>query len=143
MNENTEGRPFPASVARSFVLTNISVRANAIECVTNAPDGFCVQIKEPKRNLEQNALLWELLEKFSNQLKWPVNGQFERLTSEEWKDILSAAFNQEHVRTAVGLNGGLVMLGMRTSVMSKKRFSEFVEFIQAIAADRGIDLGPT
>ena len=140
MIEDVAGTTFPARMARSFVLGNITARARAIQCVTDAPDGWCVSVKEPRRNLEQNALMWELLEKFSNQLLWPVNGEMSRLSPEEWKDVLSAAFNREAVRLAQGLNGGIVLLGMRTSRMSKRRFSEFIEFIHAIAAEKEIDL---
>lgn len=38
----------------------------------------------------------------------------------------------------MGLNGGVVMLGLRTSKMSKKRFSEWIDFLKAVAADRGV-----
>jgi hypothetical protein len=71
-----------------------------------------------------------------------VNGERIQLEPEEWKDILTAAFRNEQHRIAQGLNGGMVILGMRTSRMRKTEFSQFLEFINATAADRGVNLNP-
>jgi hypothetical protein len=60
------------------------------------------------------------------------------LTPEEWKDVLSSAFYREQARLAMGLDGGVVMLGARTSKMGKRVFGEFLEFLHATAADRGV-----
>jgi hypothetical protein len=125
-----------------FILAHHEARRRAIAAVAEAPDGYAVTIKAPTRNLEQNALLWVLLTAFSEQLKWPVNGAMARLSPEEWKDILTAAFRNESQRIAAGLNGGMVMLGMRTSQLSKSQFAEFIEFVQSVAADRGVTLEP-
>jgi hypothetical protein len=63
-----------------------------------------------------------------------------QLSPEEWKDILSAAFRRETVRVAMGLDGGMVMLGARTSTMGKKEFSEWLDFLNATAALRGVNV---
>ena len=126
--------------ARAFFLVHDEARRRAIEAVRDAAPGMVVQIKEPTRNLEQNALLWKILQAFSEQLLWPVNGHMTKLTAEEFKDILSAAFKSETVRLAQGLNGGVVMLGARTSKMSKREFSEFLEFVHMVAAERGVEV---
>ena len=106
--------------------------------VADAPQGHVVTVSEPRRGLDQNALLWVLLQAFSEQLQWPVNGQMVKLSPEEWKDLLSAAYKRESQRIAMGLDGGMVMLGMRTSKMGKREFAEFIEFIHATAAIRGV-----
>lgn len=124
-----------------FQLVHDAARRRATAAVAAAPHGYVVHLKEPTRSLEQNARLWALLTRFSQQLQWPVNGAMQRLTPEEWKDILTAAFSNETQRVALGLNGGMVILGLRTSQMGKKRFGEFMEFIEATAAERGVDLG--
>lgn len=121
-----------------LTLTGQAAKLAACRHVMEAKEGDQVVIREPKRNLDQNAALWPLLECFSRQLKWTVNGEFVRLDPAEWKDVLSAAFDEETVRLAEGLNGGKIMLGKRTSQFSKKRFSEFLEFIHAAAAQRGV-----
>ena len=128
---------------RLFVLVNEAVRARCAEYIARvAPDGWVVRVQEPTRNLEQNALMWVLLTAFSEQLLWPVNGAMVKLDPEEWKDVLTAAFKQETQRIAMGLNGGMVILGMRTSKMGKRQFAEFIEFMQSVAVDRGVVLEP-
>lgn len=125
---------------RIFNLVHAEARRRAVEAVQQAPESYVVSVGEPTRNLEQNAAQWPLLEAFSKQLQWPVNGAMCWLTPEEFKDVLSAAFLGETVRLAMGLNGGVVMLGMRTSKMSKATFSDWLAFLHATAADRGVDI---
>lgn len=125
---------------RVFGLVHLEARKRAAQCVAGAPDGYVREVREPSRNSSQNALLWVWLTAFSKQLVWPVNGAMVKLEPEEWKDILSAAYRQESQRIARGLNGGMVMLGMRTSKMGKREFAEFIEFVQSVAADRGVML---
>lgn len=120
-----------------FVLSHDLARKRAEERVRTCPDGWHVQIKEPKRNNDQNAAMWGVLEAFAAQLQWPVNGVMTNLTKEEWKDLLSAAFRKEQ-RVAMGLDGGFVMLGQKTSHFTKREFSEFLDFIHATAAQRGV-----
>lgn len=105
-----------------------------------------VTAQEETRNTPQNSLMWVWLQAFSEQLEWPVNGAMVKLEPEEWKHILSAAYKQETARLAMGLNGGVVMLGLRTSRMGKREFAEFMEFLKATAALRGVvleELEPT
>jgi hypothetical protein len=119
-----------------FRLAHAEARQRARDAIAQAPDGYVVTIKPPTRSLEQNAALWALLTEFSERLEWPVNGAMVRMTPEEWKDVLTAAFRQETARLAMGLTGGVVMLGSRTSKMDKRTFSEFLDFAQAVAAER-------
>jgi NinB protein len=125
---------------KSFQLVHSEARRRALEAVQNAPDGYVVTVAEPTRNLDQNSALWPLLQAFAEQLVWPVNGEMERLTAEEWKDILSSAYRKEYCRVAPGICGGMVFLGLGTSKMSKREFSEFLEFVHATAVDRGVNL---
>lgn len=128
------------STKQKFILAHDMARRGAMEAVARAPAGFVVEVREPSRNLDQNALLWVLLTEFSRQLEWPVNGKMVRLSPEDWKTILSASFRRETQRMTQGVDGGLVMLGARTSQMGKREFAEFIEFIQSVAAERGVEL---
>ena len=123
---------------RSFILAHPEARRRAIACVAEAPEGYAVSVSEPNRTTEQNAAQWPYLQGFSEQLQWPVNGAMTWLDRDEWKDLLTAAFQEETVRLAQGLNGGVVMLGLRTSKLGKRRFSEWMEFLKATAALRGV-----
>jgi phage-related protein len=89
------------------------------------------------RTLEQNDYLWSLLRDISKQVPWPVNGTNQLLEPEDWKDILSAGLKQDQ-RIAAGINGGWVMLGVRTKKMTIKQMSELLEFIQWFGADKDV-----
>jgi len=115
-------------------------RDRALRAVKEAPDGDWVKVEPSTRSKDQNAAQWPILEAFAAQLQWPVNGHLTYMTSEEWKDVLSAAFRREKVRLAMGLDGGVVMLGQRTSKFNKATFSEWLEFLHSVAADRGVDV---
>ena len=123
-----------------YILAHDLARRRAVAAVAEAPAGFVVTVDEPRRNLAQNDLMWVLLQAFADQLQWPVNGSMEWLTADEWKDILTAAFKRETVRVAMGLDGGMVMLGSRTSKFSKAQFSEWLDFLNATAAARGVEV---
>lgn len=126
---------------QQFILAHDEARRRAVDAVRQAPPMFTVKVAPPARTLDQNAVQWPILEAFSKQLQWPVNGQMVSLTPEEWKDVLTAAYQREAVRMALALDGkGMVMLGMRTSRMSKRQFSEYIDFLHAAAAERGIEL---
>lgn len=129
---------------RVFVVgAHPQARGNALRAVQDAPEGFAITIGEPSRSLEQNAAQWPILEAFSAQLEWPVNGRMVNMTADEWKDVLTAAFERESVRLAMAIDGpGVVMLGTRTSQMGKRRFSEWLEFLHATAAARGVVVYP-
>lgn len=107
-------------------------RSRALEAVRTAPEGYTVEIKPKTRTLEQNARLWAVLGEISEQVDW--YGQ--KLTAEEWKDVFSAALHRQKV--VPGLEGGFVVLGQRTSRMTKKEFSDLMELINAFAAERGV-----
>lgn len=123
-----------------FKLAHAQARRGALEAVETAPDGYCVTVSEPTRSLDQNAAMWPILQAFSDQLQWPVNGAMVWMTPDEWKDVLTAAFERENVRLAMGLDGGVVMLGLRTSKFGVRKMSEFIDFLHATAAARDVDL---
>lgn len=127
---------------KTFYILSEEIRRRAQMFLATCPLGLAVSFQEATRSLEQNAAQWPILEAFSKQMQWPVNGQMVWLTPEEYKDVLTAAFQGETVRLAAGLNGGVVMLGLRTSNFDKKRFSEWLDFLNATAALRGVELEP-
>ena len=122
-----------------YRLVHPTARSSALEAVRAAPEGYVVRLGEPTRNLDQNAAMWPLLQAFADQLEWPVNGRMTKLSPDDWKDILTAAFGREQ-RIAEGLGGGYVFLGMRTRELSKERFSEWLDFLKATAVERGVEI---
>ena len=125
---------------KTFILVHAEARRRAAQAVQDAPDGYAVTVGEPTRSNSQNSAQWPILQAFADQLQWPVNGSMCNLTPEEFKDILTAAFRRETVRVAMGLDGGMVMLGQRTREFTKAEFSEWLEFLNATAAIRGVKI---
>jgi hypothetical protein len=117
----------------AFIITK-SNRDQIRRWLERAPDGFRVEIAEPKRTDAQNRLLWPLLTALSVQVKW--HGL--TLSPEDWKDVMTAGLKRE-ARMVPNMDGnGFVALGMRTSTMTKAEFSELVELIYAFAAREGV-----
>ena len=123
-----------------FILAHQEARRRAIQAVQDAPDGYMVRVTEPTRTLDDNAAQWPILQAFSDQLEWPVNGKMVKMSPDEWKDVLTAAFMRETVRLAMGLDGGVVMVGQRTSKFTRSQWREWKAFLKATAADRGVTL---
>lgn len=99
-----------------------------------------VTVEHETRNLADNAVQWPILNAFSDQLLWQVNGEMVKMSPEEWKDVLTAAYRQETVRLAMGLNGGIVMLGQRTSKFKHEEWPDWMAFLESVADDRGIKI---
>lgn len=99
----------------------------------NVPEGTTVEFRAPRRSLDQNALMWSLLGQISKQVDW--YGQ--KLSSEDWKDVLTASLRR--TRVVPGIDAGtFVPLGMRTSQMTKEEISELIELVYAFGAERGV-----
>jgi hypothetical protein len=127
---------------RVFVLSHPEARQRAAQTCQEAPQGFVVTVAEPTRTLEQNAAQWPILAAFAAQKQAVINGRLEWVTDEDWKDILTAAFNNELTRVALGLDGRMVLLGQRTSKFGKGKFSNWIEFLNATAAEMGVVVYP-
>ena len=122
-----------------FRFVHNEARRRAAEYCMTSPDGTIAEFKDASRTLEQNAAQWPYLLGFSQQMEWPVDGVMCKLSDEEWKDILTAAFEGETTpRIAKGFDGGVVMLGRRTSKYGKKKFSLWMEWLIAAATLKGI-----
>ena len=109
---------------RPLFITGEVARKAICRHVLAAPDGYVVTIKEPTRNLEQNAKMWAMLGDLETQCDWHGN----KLYAEEWKDLLSAGLVQS--KAVPNLTGnGFVILGQRTSNLTKSQFAALVELI--------------
>ena len=89
------------------------------------------------RTIDQNRLLWDLLDEVSRQVQWVVNGEKTFMDSTDWKDVFSAAL-RKYQRVAIGIEGGVVFLGMHTSKMNKAEFSDLIELVLSFGNERGV-----
>ena len=115
-----------------FILAHDTARKLAAAWVMNAPEGHVVEIKPPTRSLMQNSRLWPMLDDVSKHVVW--HGR--KLTPEEWKIVFSASLKRQDV--VPGLDGGFVAMGISTSKMTKKEFSDLMTLIEAFAAQKGV-----
>lgn len=120
-----------------FIMTHAEARRRAIQAVQEAQDGMVVQIGEPNRSLEQNSAQWPYLEAFARQKELCINGQMQKVTADDWKNVLTACWNGE-MRMAA-FDGKVIMLPQRTSKMGKRVFSDWMEYLVAMAAQSGVE----
>lgn len=88
-------------------------------------------LDRPGRTKDQNDKAWPMYRDFE-----PIKFNEKYWKAEDWKCFLLSAFNKE--MPAVGLYGEPVSMGLSTSRLSKKRFSEFIEFIYSEGSQRGV-----
>jgi hypothetical protein len=117
---------------RTFILSHDQARRNALQYIAQAPAGYCVTVGEPTRSLEQNALMWPLLQKLADQVVW--HGV--KLSADDWKDMLTASLRKQ--RAVPGIDGGFVVFGERTKTYTKAQLSELIELIYAFGAQHDI-----
>jgi hypothetical protein len=116
----------------TFIIKDRFIRQRAMQAVKEAQDGTEVIIKPPSRSLDQNALLWPLLTELSNQVEWYGN----KLTPEEWKDLMTAGLKKQ--KAVPGIDGGFVVIGAHTSKMSKTEFRDLIELVYSFGSERGV-----
>lgn len=118
---------------RTLILAHDVARQRAVEAVKAAPEGYSITIAEPRRNSDQNARMWAMLADVAEQVEW----YGKRLTSEDWKHVFTASLRRLEV--VPNLDGtGFVALGMSSSRMSKREFSDLIELIFAFGAERDV-----
>jgi len=122
------------AMRKLFILSHDIARKRALEAVNSAPNGYRVEVREPKRGLEQNSAMWAHLSDISEQ----TTHQGRKYDAETWKSIFLNALGQE-MRFVPTLDGKSVFpLGMRSSELSKREMSELIEFIIAWGVQNGV-----
>ena len=118
---------------RILKLTGDISRRAACRYVNEAPEGWVITISEATRTLEANAKMWAMLSEIAAQTDW--HGI--KLSAEEFKDLLSAGLVKSKVVPNIEGNG-FVVLGQRTSKMSKREMGDLIELITAFGVERGV-----
>jgi len=119
-----------------LVLHNDTMRAKAIDWIRRAPPETRVTFQGPKRTLPQNDRMWAMLTELSTQLLW--HGQ--RLSTEDWKQVMLASLKQE-MRIVPNIHGdGFVQLGRSSSDLSKEEMGDLMTIIEAFAARYGVKM---
>jgi len=133
---NEVRRHFPGAIVSRHLLTlSKSNRSKAIIGVTNAPDGWVLELREPRRSDEQNAALWGLLHQIHRQ-RPAHNGV--KMTPELWKSVFMDALGTE-MSLMPKLDGdGFFPLGHRSSQLTKGQFADLLTVMLAWCAEQGL-----
>lgn len=119
------------------------VLSAAVQAISDWAKNGAVQVTvgDPKRTYEANSAMWATFADIAKQVPWPHSkGKefvIELMPADSWKAVLTAAFEEE-TRMAQGVNGGMVMLGARTSQYSRRKMGEFISFVEAFGSERGV-----
>ena len=119
---------------RTFILVHTQARANALQAVKDAPEGFAVVVSEPNRSLDQNAKFHAICGDIA---KSGVPWAGKKRTGTQWKVLLVSAHavaTKEGSEILPGLEGEFVNLRESTALMSKKRGSSLIEYSLAFCA---------
>lgn len=123
-----------------IVLSNPVARRVAQDKINSAPPGYVCEIKEPPRNLNQNALLHAVIASIADQKQWA--GEY--LDTEAWKRLMVAAWcraTQQGAKIVPAIDGyGFDVIYRRTSTLSKRECAELLDFVTAWAIDNNIRL---
>lgn len=130
--------------------TSPSITVKAVEQIDNAAGWLArmlskglgagpvvVTLSRELRSTDQNAKMWAMLSDVARQAHLVINGEQVKASPEDWKDVFTAALRKEN-RMALGIDGGVVFLGMRTSRMKKSEFRDLIEIIYAYGAEHKI-----
>ncbi len=110
-------------------------RTKAIIGVTNAPDGWILELRAQKRSDPQNSALWGLLHQITRQ-RPTHNGV--KMTADLWKATFMDALGAE-MRMLPKLDGdGFFPTGHSTSALTKGEFADLLTIILAWCAKSGV-----
>lgn len=118
---------------KSIILKTKAQRDYAKQLIDEAPENYVVSFKERTRTLDQNALMWALLEDIAE-----AKPGGRDLDKDTWKGIFLFEIGIKS-RFETNLDGdGMVVLPPRSSTLSVSQFSDLIECIYAYGAKHGI-----
>lgn len=116
---------------KTVILSGTLQRSTAKRYIDEAPDGYFVTIKEPTRNLQQNALLHAELKDVAINRSWAGK----KRDIETWKRLFTAAWLRargDSVDILPALDGhGVDIVYYPTHKMTKAQMAELITYIHA------------
>ena len=128
---------------KQVIIQSADVLSDRMEAINKIiADGLqdgpvAVTIKPASRTLQQNAMLHPLVRDIAKQVKWCG----ERRSEDDWREILVSATKKASGKQSgmvIGIEGEIVMLGNRSSQLSKRDFSDLLEMVQWFGAENGV-----
>ena len=130
-------------ISHTFVLNHPMARRNALDAVQKAPEGFSVVVREPTRNLLQNAALHALI---ADVMRAKTLWAGREWDIDSWRAIFASAYAKVEklpTQSIPGLEGEFVAIRPSTSRMSVRELSGLIEYISHFCAERGIPMRET
>ena len=133
---------------RLFVLSHSEARARAALCVMDAPEGHHVVISEPTKKRVQEEKYHAMIGEIAQQVehigrKWEAD-DMKRLLIDEFADEMRMAGTPLHHdgRVIPSFDGRrIVQLGIQSRDFYVKEAAQFIEFLTAFGAQRGVKFG--
>lgn len=119
-----------------LIIANDSIRKRAISWVNSAPEGTRIEFKEPKRSLNQNAILWANLSDIASQAVHAGR----KYTPDQWKVLFLHACGREVQFIPALDNHTFLPWGQSSSDLSKQEMSALLEFIEVWCSENNIKL---
>ena len=117
-----------------IVVRNAALAVRACQLMDGLAYPFTVTVKEGEpRNAEQNSRMWAMLGEIAEQIDWYGH----KLIAEEWKDVFTAILKGQKAVPGDG-GRGFIIIGQRTSKMTKQEMSDLIALMEAFGAERGV-----
>jgi hypothetical protein len=126
------------SDSATYWLRTPQARQNAREAILVAPEGYVCQVKEPTRNLDQNAALHAAL---ADIVKAKVKWAGREWDIDSWRAIFVSAHAKAEnlpVQTIPGLEGEFVAIRRSTTRMTKSELSGLIDYVFAKGTEWGV-----
>lgn len=128
-----------------FILAHETARRRCQEAVWDAPDGFRVELAEPKKKRIQEEKYHAMVGEIASQSeyagrKWPA-ADMKRILIDEFADEMRNAGSPLHhdSRIIPSENGKrIIQLEIHSSDFYVKEAAQFIEFLNAWGIDRGV-----
>jgi hypothetical protein len=117
---------------QTVIINGSGSRSVAHRIIDAAPAGSVLNVKAPKRTLDQNAKFWAMLSDVSRAA--PLG---KKHPPETWKALFMNACGYA-VQFETGLSGEPFPIGFRSSRLTKQQMSELIEFILAWGSENGV-----
>ena len=114
------------------ILTNDFSRQRAKGLIDKAPSGFVMEVREPRRSLDQNDKLWAMLSDIA--ASKPMGRMH---TPDDWKAIAMNACGWE-CQFCEGLDGRPFPIGFRSSQLTKSQMSTLIDWLQAFGDEHQV-----
>lgn len=128
-----------------FFMAHDQARQRAVQAVQDAPEGFMVVISEPVKKRIQEEKYHAMIGDISKQCehigrKWDLD-DMKRLLVDEFAEEMRLAGTPLHhdSRVTPSLDGKrIVQLGIQTREFRVKEAAQFIEYLYAFGAERGV-----